>query len=120
MEAVFLAAVIDALEGQEVAVLDVPGAFMQVDIDELVHVRLTGEMVNMLLQIDSEMYKDDVMMEKRRTGHVHGGAQGSVRHIACCSFVLAKAMTEFRQTLQVQSHLEMPGILVQLGHIQRT
>ena len=29
-------------------------------------------------------------------------------------------MTEFRQSIQVQSHLEMPGILVQLGHIQRT
>ena len=29
-------------------------------------------------------------------------------------------LTEFRQPLQVQSHLEMPGILVQLGHIQRT
>ena len=29
-------------------------------------------------------------------------------------------MTEFRQPLQVQSHLEMPGILVQLGHIQCT
>ena len=30
-----------------------------------------------------------------------------------------KIMTEFRQPLQVQSHLEMPRILVQLGHIQR-
>ena len=29
-------------------------------------------------------------------------------------------VTEFRQPLQVQSHLEVPGILVQLGHIQRT
>ena len=29
-------------------------------------------------------------------------------------------MTEFRQPIQVQSHLEMPGILVQLGRIQRT
>ena len=29
-------------------------------------------------------------------------------------------VTEFRQPLQVQSHLEMPGILVQLGHTQRT
>ena len=28
------------------------------------------------------------------------------------------SLTEFRQPLQVQSHLEMPGILVQLGHIQ--
>ena len=29
-------------------------------------------------------------------------------------------VTEFRQPIQVQSHLEMPGILVQLGRIQRT
>ena len=29
-------------------------------------------------------------------------------------------LTEFRQPLQVQSHLEMPRILVQLGHIQCT
>ena len=29
-------------------------------------------------------------------------------------------VTEFRQPLQVQSHLEVPRILVQLGHIQRT
>ena len=29
-------------------------------------------------------------------------------------------LIEFCQPIQVQSHLEMPGILVQLGHIQRT
>ena len=29
-------------------------------------------------------------------------------------------MIEFRQPIQVQSHLEMPGILVQLGRIQCT
>ena len=32
----------------------------------------------------------------------------------------SQQVTEFRQPLQVQSHLEMTGILVQLGHIQRT
>ena len=32
----------------------------------------------------------------------------------------AGVLTEFRQPIQVQSHLEMPGILVQPGHIQRT
>ena len=31
-----------------------------------------------------------------------------------------RVLTEFRQPLQVQSHLEMPRILVQLGHTQRT
>ena len=32
----------------------------------------------------------------------------------------SRCVTEFRLPLQVQSHLEMPGILVQLGHIQHT
>ena len=63
-EAVFLTAIIDALENREVAVLDVPGAFMQVDIDELVHVRFTGEMVNMLLHIDYDKYKDYIVTER--------------------------------------------------------
>ena len=39
---------------------------------------------------------------------------GKVAYI-CCAYV-----TEFRQPLQVQIHLEMPWILVQLGHIQRS
>ena len=60
----FLTAVIDALENRDVAVLDVPGAFMQADIDELVHVRFTGEMVKMLLQIDKQMYSEYVVIEK--------------------------------------------------------
>ena len=63
-EAVFLTAVIDALESREVAVLDVPGAFMQADIDELLHVRFTGEMVSMLLHIDNDMYKEYAVTEK--------------------------------------------------------
>ena len=63
-EVVFLTAVIDAMEGRSVVVLDVPGAFMQAKIDELVHVRFTGAMVTLLLEIDHEMYKDYVVVEK--------------------------------------------------------
>ena len=60
----FLTAVIDAMEGRNVVVLDVPGAFMQAEIDELVHVRFTGAMVTLLLEIDYEMYKDYAVVEK--------------------------------------------------------
>ena len=63
-EAVFLTAVIDAMEGRNVVVLDVPEAFMQADIDELVHVRFTGAMVMLLLEIDYDMYKEYVVVEK--------------------------------------------------------
>jgi hypothetical protein len=62
-ESVFLTAVIDALEGRDVAVIDVPGAFMQADMDELVHVRFTGKMVDLLLEIDRDMYEPCVSRE---------------------------------------------------------
>ena len=62
-EAVFLAAVVDAWEHRKIAVLDVPGAFMQVDMDELVHVRFSSEMVDKLLEIDHELYSGYVTIE---------------------------------------------------------
>jgi hypothetical protein len=54
---------IDAIENRDVAVVDIPGAFMQVDIDELVHVRFQGKMVDMLIEIDREMYSPYVVYE---------------------------------------------------------
>jgi hypothetical protein len=57
-EAVFLTAIINALENHDIAVVDIPGAFMQVDLDdEMIHVRLTGKMVELLLEIDHELYE---------------------------------------------------------------
>ena len=63
-ESVFLTVVVDARENHAVAVIDLPGAFMQVDMDELIHVRLTGTMVQLLLEIDLELYQDCVVYEK--------------------------------------------------------
>ena len=63
-EAIFLTAVIEALEGREVAVVDVPGAFMQADMDELVHVRFTGKMVDMLIEINHESYAPYITEER--------------------------------------------------------
>ena len=66
MEAVFLTAVIDTWENCKVVVLDVLGAFMQVDMDELVHVQIQGEMVDKLLEIDHDLYASYVTVEKVR------------------------------------------------------
>ena len=43
IEAVMISAVIDAMEGRDVATVDIPGAFMQADIDEVAHVKFEGE-----------------------------------------------------------------------------
>src|SRR4051812_19902801 len=50
--AVFLTAVIDAVEGQEVATANIPGAIMQANMDRDVRVQFAREMVEMLLQND--------------------------------------------------------------------
>ena len=63
-EAVFLTAMVDAWENRKVAVLDVPGAFMQVDMDKLVHVHFRGEMVDKLLEIDHDLYSSYVTEEQ--------------------------------------------------------
>lgn len=71
-KSIFLTAVIDALEGRDdVAIIDVPGAFMQADMDELVHVRFTRKMLDLLIKIDAEMYKPCVVIEgKERVMYV--------------------------------------------------
>jgi hypothetical protein len=59
------------MEGRDVAVIDVPGAFMQADMDELVHVRFTGKMLDILLEIDPELYGPCVGQEgKERVMYV--------------------------------------------------
>jgi hypothetical protein len=35
---------------------DVPGAFMQVDVDEIVHVRLVGALAELLAKVDPKLY----------------------------------------------------------------
>ena len=40
IESVMISCTIDAKEGRDVATVDIPGAFMQADMDETVHVQL--------------------------------------------------------------------------------
>ena len=63
-EAVFLMAMVDAWETRKVAVLDIRGAFMQVDMDKLVHMHFHGEMVDKLLEINHDLYSSYIFEEQ--------------------------------------------------------
>jgi hypothetical protein len=63
IEALMLPCVIDAKAGRKVGNVDVPGAFMQADQDELVHVRLQGKMSELLVQLDPELYRPYIQTE---------------------------------------------------------
>jgi hypothetical protein len=62
-QAVILTSLIDAHENRDVATIDIPGAFLQADMEDLVHLRLTGQMVNRLLEIDHQAYAPFVTSE---------------------------------------------------------
>eukprot|EP00980_Cylindrotheca_fusiformis_P019025 scaffold6394_cov98-Cylindrotheca_fusiformis.AAC.1 len=63
VEALFLSCLIDAIERRHVMVVDIPGAFMHADIDELIHVKLVGDIAELLLRVDPS-YQKYVTYEK--------------------------------------------------------
>ena len=54
------------MEGRDVATVGIPGAFMQADMDKIVHMKLKGKMVDILDKIDSKLYKKYTTTEKRK------------------------------------------------------
>ena len=52
IESLMLLCVIDTKEGRKVATVDIHGAFMQCDMDKLVHVKFEGVMAEMIINID--------------------------------------------------------------------
>lgn len=52
IESLMLSCVIDAKEGRNVFTCDIPGAFMQVDMDEQVFLKLEGDIALLLIRLD--------------------------------------------------------------------
>ena len=65
-EALFLMCLIIAKERRHVVTVDIPGAFMQSDIDEEVHIKLEGEIADLLIRRDPS-YKEFAAQEKGKT-----------------------------------------------------
>ena len=66
VEALMLTCAIDAKEERDVATVDIPGAFMQADMDELVHVRLEGTMAELLMKLDPKLYRPYLVTENNK------------------------------------------------------
>ena len=65
-ESVLLSCVIDAKERCDVATVDIPGAFMQGDQDETVHMRLEGTLAELLTKCDPKLYRQYVVTENNK------------------------------------------------------
>jgi hypothetical protein len=65
-KAVFLTSVIEAQERRKVMTINIPRAFMHVDINELIHVRLEGPMAKLLTRVDPDKYQTYMSKENRK------------------------------------------------------
>ena len=59
-----MTAVIDAMENRTVAIVDIPGAFMQADMDPWVYMCIDGAMADFFMEIDHDMYHPHMVKEK--------------------------------------------------------
>ena len=58
IEAFMLSCSIDALEGRSVTTADIPGAFMQANIDETVHMKIEGPLADLLIEMNPARYTE--------------------------------------------------------------
>lgn len=58
-----LSCVMDANERRAVATVDIPGAFMQAEMDELVYMRLDGKMAELLVHVNPDLYEKYIVYE---------------------------------------------------------
>ncbi len=58
---------IEALKHRDVGTVDIPGAFMQADKDDLVHMRLEGKMAEFLVHVEPKLYQKYVRTEGEKT-----------------------------------------------------
>lgn len=66
-EGLFLIVTIAAKEKRDVAIIDIPGAFLQTDLDEAcVHIKLQGRMAELLAMIDPVLYRRHIIIERGR------------------------------------------------------
>ena len=60
LEALLLTCVVDAAEGRDVAITDIPGAYLSADMDKIVNLKLEGSLAEIMAQIAPEMYSEYV------------------------------------------------------------
>ena len=62
-----LLCVINALEKLKVTILDIPEVFLQVDMHELVHIKVEGVLVELLVKIDPNQCTKYAVEEREKT-----------------------------------------------------
>jgi len=64
LKAMMMSCAIDAREGRHVAVTDIPGAFLHMDMEEDVHMLLEGTIAKLILKLDPNLFRKYIWENK--------------------------------------------------------
>ena len=64
IEAVLIESFIDSYEVREVAIFDVPGAFLTADQDEVINMNIRGKISKLMVKTAPEVYRKYVVIEQ--------------------------------------------------------
>ena len=65
-DGLLITAAVDAHEGKNVAIIDIPGAFLQAENDKFVVMLLQGKLAEMMVKIDSSLYQKYMFIGKAK------------------------------------------------------
>ena len=66
-ESVFITDIMDMHEGQNVACLDIPGAFLHADVDENITMVLKGRLAELMVQVVPNLYRKYITVHRKGT-----------------------------------------------------
>jgi hypothetical protein len=70
-ESLFLSCAIDGKERRTAVTTDIPGAFMQTGVDEVMHVRLEGPLASLLAKVDPNLHEKYLECDKKGKPIIH-------------------------------------------------
>ena len=97
-ESVLMTAVIGNKENRDVAVVDIPGAFLQADIDEDVWMALDGNLSELMFKVSPNMYSKFVTTNKNgKKSIIRQAPKGNLRADQKRITVLQKTVKGFKK-----------------------
>ena len=65
-ESLMMICIIDAFYGRDVATVDISGAFMQADTDDIFNIKIQGIFLDVLIRIDPDKYMKIIGIENNK------------------------------------------------------
>jgi hypothetical protein len=105
-EAVLLSCIINAKRGRDVAVVDIPNAFIQTQVEDerdMAIIKICGVLVDILVQIAPEVYKSYVTTDKKGTKQLLVQCQNALYGTMVASLLYYRKFTKSLTSVDLRS-----------------